>query len=302
MGADSELSIVPLDDGAQKQPPVKDPRLPQHEFSLLIVAPKGSGKTNLICNLILRHYKKYFHRIIVVSPTVQNDDKWETVKGTRGVLAENKELTDALAEQPHRLPTQLQVVFPSPGYNRFTPATVKLVRKAYRFDGRIPETDFIESMHQLEPELEKQHETICRLAEKDTKKSPKLIADRLLVVLDDQAGLFKANPNQNPMINYVIKHRHYGSSVIVATQSYKAIPKAIRTNCNALITFELPNMAERKCVYEEWPEGMDEQTWNQKYAQATREPYSFLYMNTHLPRGRRVYKNFTQCIDGRPAC
>jgi hypothetical protein len=75
--------------------------MPQHEFSMLIVAPKGSGKTNLICNLLLKHYKGYFHQVWVVSPTVDNDPKWEVVKETKHVLAENKALKKALGE-PHK--------------------------------------------------------------------------------------------------------------------------------------------------------------------------------------------------------
>ena len=50
--------------------------LPKHEFSMGLIAPKGSGKTTLLINLML-YYKKYFHTIIIFSPTVKNDDKWD---------------------------------------------------------------------------------------------------------------------------------------------------------------------------------------------------------------------------------
>jgi len=59
-----------------KHPPVAHPQLPQHPFSMLIVAPKGSGKTNLIVHLLLKQYKGYFHRVVVCSPTLENDPKW----------------------------------------------------------------------------------------------------------------------------------------------------------------------------------------------------------------------------------
>lgn len=62
-----------------KHPPVFNKILPQHEFSMLVVAPKGSGKTNFICNLIIKHYKEYFHKILVCSPSVHNDEKWDVV-------------------------------------------------------------------------------------------------------------------------------------------------------------------------------------------------------------------------------
>lgn len=45
--------------------------LPKHEFSMALIAPKGSGKTTTIVNL-LDFYKGYFHTILVFSPTVES--------------------------------------------------------------------------------------------------------------------------------------------------------------------------------------------------------------------------------------
>lgn len=56
-----------------KHPPAPHPALPNHEFSMGIIAPKGSGKTTLLCNL-LKFYSGYFHSIIVFSPTVNSGE------------------------------------------------------------------------------------------------------------------------------------------------------------------------------------------------------------------------------------
>ena len=82
--------VAPKD--AHEHPAVYHRVLPQHEFSMLIVAPKGSGKTNFLCNLLLKHYKGYFHKALVCSPTVNNDEKWEVVQNTKHVLKENRKL------------------------------------------------------------------------------------------------------------------------------------------------------------------------------------------------------------------
>jgi len=37
-------------------PPAKHDALPKHEFSMGLIAPKGSGKTTVLCNL-LKFYK-----------------------------------------------------------------------------------------------------------------------------------------------------------------------------------------------------------------------------------------------------
>ena len=85
------LKVKPIKEPAGAQHP--DPRhsvLPTHEFSMLIIAPRGSGKTTLILNLISDFYRGYFHSIKVFSPTMAGDAKWETIRKMRGILAENR--------------------------------------------------------------------------------------------------------------------------------------------------------------------------------------------------------------------
>lgn len=130
----------------------------------------------------------------------------------------------------------------------------------------------------------------------------KYLSDRLLVILDDQAGMFKGGNTNNPIVNYVIKHRHSSSSLIIVTQAYKAVPKTIRTNCNSLILFDIPSIAELKVIWEEYPEGHDWEEWLELYKFATSKNYDFMYINNHFPKGNfyfikighRIYRNFEQ--------
>ena len=69
------VEAIPTPKGFQ-HPPAPHDALPNHEFSMGLIAPKGSGKTTVLCNL-LKFYKGYFHSILVFSPTVASDDKWE---------------------------------------------------------------------------------------------------------------------------------------------------------------------------------------------------------------------------------
>lgn len=92
---DLKIDVVEKKDGPE-HPRVHHPVLPQHEFSMLIVAPKGSGKTNFICNLLLKHYKRYFHQVWVCSPTYKNDEKWDVVMNTKHILKENAKLEKVL--------------------------------------------------------------------------------------------------------------------------------------------------------------------------------------------------------------
>jgi hypothetical protein len=42
-----------------------DGALPGHEFSALVIAPRGSGKTTLILNMLNDIFKGFFHRVHV---------------------------------------------------------------------------------------------------------------------------------------------------------------------------------------------------------------------------------------------
>lgn len=196
--------------------------LPQHEFSMIIVAPKGGGKTNFICNLILKHYKEYFNKILVCSPTVNNDDKWDVVKDTKHVLKRNNKLERALnAHQPKK--KVKKIVFKSDDDK------TAFKEKERDWDGKVPEADFFSEMDELLPRLAEQQNTIDELRKLGKGGNSKFIADRMLVVLDDQAGMYRGTSFNNPIVNYVIKHRHYSSSCIIVTQAYKVITSSFCT-------------------------------------------------------------------------
>lgn len=262
-------------------PKVKHPNLPQHPFSLLLVAPKGGGKTNLICNLILKQYKGYFHRVVVCSPTLENDPKWELVKETKHVVAQNKKLDHIMNGTQSKGNKTWKIVDPEPK------------ERKEKFEGYVYENDFFSDQTGIFPIIEEQKTVIEYLRDNDHSKDAKFIIDRILIVLDDQAGLFRMSNNQNPMVNFVLKHRHYSTSIIIVTQAYKAIPKSIRTNMNALILFEIPNQAELDVIYEEYPDRLTFDEWMSLYWHIIEsKPYAFFYMNNHFPAGQRIFACF----------
>jgi len=56
--------------------------IPDHPFRLGIVGNSGSGKTNLIINMLLerKFYAGYFHMIFLFSSTYYSDDSWDAIK------------------------------------------------------------------------------------------------------------------------------------------------------------------------------------------------------------------------------
>ena len=278
-------------DSRYKHPKVRYP-FPQHESSTLIVAPKGSGKTNLIGNMLLNFLKGYFHKIIVCSGTVLGDDKWDVIKGTKGVLADNKKKQELLGELPPKGDKKVpKVVFKDAGHS-------EEVKEKVVFDGKMRKEHFVSALLDIEPFLAQQKRELRSIRKKliakgkDVKEA-KMISDRMMIIIDDMAGQFPQGVN-SPITKYVISHRHYNSSCIIVTQANRAIPKSIRVNMNAIIIFEIPNFKELLTLYEEWPENMTFEEWMRVYQEATRADYSFLYLNNHFPRGKRAFINFEE--------
>jgi hypothetical protein len=69
------------------QHPLKD-IIPSHPFRAMACGPSGSGKSNLIVEMLSQgmYYKTYFDRIYVFSPTVHTDDSWMDVRRFGNVL------------------------------------------------------------------------------------------------------------------------------------------------------------------------------------------------------------------------
>jgi len=263
--------------------------LPKHEFSMGLVAAKGSGKTTLICNL-LDFYKGYFHTIMVFSPTVDNDEKWDYVKKQK-LLIENVELKRWIRDNSVR--SKGQVIEGPPRGAEFD----GLVDPKHDvFDAKIPKecffTEYSES--DLVTILAEQNNVIKLL--KKHKKS-KYLANRILFIFDDLVGsnLFSQD-RKNPFKIFNTRHRHYSASIIVVTQGYKEIPKTVRTNWSCLVLFETANEKELEVIYEEFTMGLKRLKWDEIYRFATSGNHDFLYFNYQKPKGERVMRNFEEVL------
>ena len=259
--------------------------LPEHEFTLFLVAPRKSGKTNLIVYIILHFLSGYFHQILVCSPSVKSDQKWDLVKNKKGLLKENKILRQYLQqnnEYPNdrdRIETVLSKTYMGDCLNK-------------KFDGKMKDEDFFEDIEECGPRMEEQKHIIDEKLYPQIGTRAKFVANRILLIIDDQAGKFKRDPYKNPIANFIMKHRHYGVSVIYVTQSYTAITKAIRNNSAAIVMFDVNSEAEKEAIYHENSCGLDWDTWNAMYEQCVAEKYNFMYINNELPRNERIFKNF----------
>jgi hypothetical protein len=279
---DLTIRPVPVPVHAKHPPPPRGGDiLMDHEFTLGFIAPKGSGKTTAICN-ILDFYRGYFHTITVFSPTLECDEKWDWVK-RQPLLAENKALRRFLEKKNK---TMDDVVGRPTAYATEAP-----------FDPRIPESHYLTEYDEgvLDDMLHEQDTLITKIT---SMGGTKHLAHRWLLIFDDLVGSALFNNRRNNVFKCLnTRHRHFNASIIMVSQGYKEIPKTVRTNWTALILFEIANDAEVKVIYEEYAMGLKQDAWLQAYAYCTADDYGFMYLHTKKKEKRlRIMKNFDEYV------
>lgn len=232
--------------------------LPQPPFAMGLLAPKGSGKSTVIYNLISRpeFYYKKFDQVWMLSPTFFLDDTYAKVK-----LNEQRVVTDV---------------------NKFTPVMNEIITKV---------NAQIEGIQQVVAvQAQSQGWSKDRIKEEVDKKKHEQL-DRILIIIDDAVGV-KALERGSIITNSFSRHRHLMISFLYAIQIYKAMPPVVRVNLSALIIFRIYNRGELKKIIEEQAVLVKDDTWLALYEHATKEPFTFLYINYKHPK-YRFFKNFT---------
>jgi thymidine kinase len=112
--------------------------LPTHEFTLGLIAPKGCGKTTMIVNL-LEFYRGYFHSILIFSPTVASDEKWDYVKD-RKYLSQNIKLQKFVQSLKGKSTGKVNTIVPYRTSGNEFDGLVNPYDD--NFDGKIPEECF----------------------------------------------------------------------------------------------------------------------------------------------------------------
>lgn len=148
----------------------------------------------MICNL-LKFYKGYFHNILVFSPTVASDEKWDWIKNQK-LLADNIPLKKWL-KKPHG---EENTVVENP------PIDIEI--DEYE-GGQIPEDCFYSDYDEetLQDIMDQQMRMITLLKSKGKSKH---LANRILIIFDDLVGssLFSGK-KKNPFKMLNTNHRYF---------------------------------------------------------------------------------------------
>jgi len=163
---------------------MKDGTLLPFPFSLIFSGRSGSGKTNLLINLLTnpKMYGKYFHYMMVFSPTAKIDDLYKSLK----IPDENLKTTFEPADLEHIIKMRMEQV-KKKGIDKVAQGSRLLII----FDDTIANQNFLKSKEALEMFTLLRHYlvSVIILTQKYNKIPP---AQR-----DNASGLFIFPSNRN---------------------------------------------------------------------------------------------------------
>jgi len=124
------------------------------------------------------------------------------------------------------------------------------------------------------------------------KRYGKSKAPHVLLVFDDLIAHMPQS-KQSLLVKLFFSARHWKISLILTTQSYKHTPKAVRLNCSHMMIFKCNNK-EKAQIGEE--QVVDLPVFFAVYDMATKQPFSFLYIDNTKPIRERFYIKFEERI------
>jgi len=120
--------------------------------------------------------------------------------------------------------------------------------------------------------------------EKTVKKS------RVLLIFDDIIASNKFLKSKEALILFCLL-RHYLCSVMILTQSYTKIPRALRLQANGTYIFPASRSEVEVLKDELCPPGMKKKEFEHVIADATGERYSFMHINNNAPKEKKLCRN-----------
>ena len=127
-------------------------------------------------------------------------------------------------------------------------------------------------------ELENVIDTQFKLIDHMKKQEYKKLYN-ILIVVDDFADQASFTRHSKLLHSLYTRGRHLMISTITATQVFNALSPIIRKNITQLYVYKLRNYKDLETVIEELSALTDKKTLLEMYNMATKDPYSFWYIN-----------------------
>ena len=93
-----------------------------------------------------------------------------------------------------------------------------------------------------------------------------------------------------------VMSRHYNCSTFILSQNFKSVPVAARNQCQNIIWFQNNQSENEKLAETHTPSQYTKKEFLKMINDATREPYSFLYINKKRPMNERYRIKFDKIM------
>jgi hypothetical protein len=118
----------------------------------------------------------------------------------------------------------------------------------------------------------------------------------ILLIFDDMANERKFLASDE-YLKLHIMNRHYNISVFSLYQSYMKAPRSCRIQISGLCYFKGKKTESSRISDEHCPPNYTEKEFSQLVDYATKDPFSFLYINYKAPGPERYRKNFDEIME-----
>ena len=116
---------------------------------------------------------------------------------------------------------------------------------------------------------------------------------KVLIVFDDMISHVMSNTKAQQVLKELFNRcRKLSNSLIFITQCYHSVPKTVRLNCTHYVIFKLNNKRELQDIAINHSADIDYKDFVKMYRDCTKEPYSFLTIDTTESVDKRFKKNF----------
>jgi hypothetical protein len=285
----------PVKHKKNKYPLPLDPNSPRMYFVCLAIGSRGSGKTFSIVKLIKQYEKfgilnqetqeKTAQRVILFSPTIEANPIFNSLKylDEKDIMTNytDDKLVEVIADIKYETDQ-------TKDYQRKLALWHKFVKHSKKKPEKIAQIFTPEELQELE-----------MMGYEEPLKP--LYPDGCVVfmVLDDLIGssAFKST-GKSALTNLVLKNRHLGVNILIATQSLKSIPKPIRLNTSVFVMYRFSN---KKVVlddlYIEVSSILTPDEFEQLYDYCTKEDHDAMVLDfTGGDKINRFRRNFDERV------
>lgn len=260
----STVSAIPQIGTGIDNRPIKGFNLfPEIYANVFLCAKKKSGKTSVIYKIIKSCATKDTHIIAFVS-TLHKDSSWLSIKKyceAKGInFTGYTSIMDGKADKLNELVDDLQ--------------------------NMVPKEDDKDS----EPNPKQRSLLLCDSdSEEDEKpkKKSKYRSPEYIIILDDLSTELKSKS----LVSLLKKNRHFKSLVVVSSQYMNDLLPESRKQLDYFLIFKGQSLEKLKVIYTDADLSIPFEEFVAMYEDATKEPYSFLYIDSRDDSYRKCFSH-----------